>query len=141
MNPTGAATRLERERFLAWLVLCAALAVHIGDEAATGFLNLYNPEVVAMGFPALQFAFAPWIILLALAVAGLLILSYWVRRGTWWTIHAAYAFALMMLSNAAAHLIFSVHRHAWMSGSYTSPLLLAASVNLWIAAPRRVSRH
>lgn len=140
MDPR-AATRLERKRFLAWLLLCATLAAHIGDEAATGFLTLYNPEVALMGFPRLQFTLAPWIVLLGLAVVGLLILSYWVRRGTWWTIHAAYAFALLMLSNAAAHLIFSLHRHAWMSGSYTSPLLAAASVNLWSAAPRRGSRR
>ena len=123
-----------RRRFLAWLLLCAALAVHIGDEAATGFLDLYNPAMAAMGLPGLELAFPLWITLLALAVAGLLILSYWVRRGTWWTIHAAYAFALLMFLNGAAHLIYSVHRREWMSGSFTSPLLLAASMNLWIAA-------
>lgn len=120
---------------MAWLLLCAVLAVHIGDEAATGFLNLYNPAVTAMGLPALRFTFPVWITLLGLAVIGLLILSHWVRRGTWWTPTASYAFAFLMFSNAAAHLTFAMHRHAWASGAYTSPFLLAASVNLWIAAP------
>jgi hypothetical protein len=27
----------------AWLVLCAALAIHVADEALTGFLSAYNP--------------------------------------------------------------------------------------------------
>lgn len=39
----------------AWLALCAVFALHIGDEALTGFLNVYNPTVLA-----LQKA-APWL--------------------------------------------------------------------------------
>jgi hypothetical protein len=129
----------ERRRYIAWLMLCGALAAHIVDEASTGFLDLYNPAVTAMGLPALQFRFPVWITLLALAIAGLLILSYWVRRGTWWTVHAGHAFALLMFANGVAHLSFSIHRRAWMSGAYTSPLLLAASLNLGIATVRRNS--
>ncbi|HLH39390.1 MAG TPA: HXXEE domain-containing protein [Bryobacteraceae bacterium] len=121
----------ERRRFIAWLLLCAALAAHIGEEAATGFLELWNPEVASLGFPALRFHFPVWITLLALAVAGLLILSYWVRRGTWWTPAAAYIFILLMLSNGIAHLAFSFHRREMMPGAYTSPLLIAASIFLW----------
>jgi hypothetical protein len=120
----------ERRRYVAWLLLCGALAAHVADEAWTGFLDLYNPAVAAIGLPALQFTFPVWITLLALAIAGLLILSYWVRRGTWWTVYAGYAFAFVMLANGIAHLSFSIHRRAWMSGAYTSPLLVAASLNL-----------
>ncbi len=127
-------------RFRAWMLLCAALAVHIGDEAATGFLKLYNPAVASMGWPGLRMTFPVWIGLLGLGLAGLLILSIWVRRGTWWTVGAAYGFALLMASNALAHLIYSLHRGAWMSGSYTSPVLLAASLALTVAAPRGRSR-
>jgi hypothetical protein len=123
------------KRFTAWLVLTAALTAHIADEAVTGFLDLYNPAVQAMRerhrwllLPT--FTFRSWIALLALAVVGLLILSYWVRRGTWWTRYAAGAYALLMLSNGLAHLIFSVYKHAWMPGAYTSPLLLAAALFL-----------
>ena len=124
---------------MAWLLLCATLAVHVTDEAATRFLDLYNPAVRAMGLAALQFTFPVWITLLALAVVGLLILAYWVRRGTWWTVQASYAFAFLMLANGIAHLSFSAYKHEWMSGAYTSPLLLAAAVNLWIAVESRPS--
>lgn len=119
------------------MALCAILAVHIGDEAANGFVDLWNPAVTAMGLGWLRMGFPVWIGLLALGVAGLLILSIWVRRGTWWTVHAAYIYALLMGSNAAAHLIFSIHRRTWMAGSYTSPVLLAASTALWMTAGRR----
>lgn len=118
------------------MALCAALAVHIADETATGFLGLYNPAVTEMGLPGLRMAFPLWIGLLMLGLAGLLILSIWIKRGAWWTVQAAYAFALLMMSNAVAHLLYSVYRGAWMSGSYTSPLLLAASIVLLAVAPR-----
>ena len=133
MNPV-------RRRYIAWVLLCGTLAIHVADEALTGFLDLYNPAVAAMGLPRLEFTFSVWITLLALAIIGSLVLSYWVRRGTWWTVHASYIFAFLMLANGLAHLSFSIHSRAWMSGAYTSPLLVAAALNLWIAAAGRTSR-
>ena len=49
----------ERRRYIAWLLLCAALAAHVADEASTGFLDLYNPTVAAMAFrrSSLRFQF------------------------------------------------------------------------------------
>lgn len=39
----------------AWVALCAALRLHIADEASTGFLSVYNRTVVelrrALPFP------------------------------------------------------------------------------------------
>jgi hypothetical protein len=119
------------------MALCVIVPIHVGDEAVNGFLNLWNPAVSAMGLGWLRMGFPLWIGLLALGVIGLLILSIWVRRGTWWTIPAAYVFALLMGSNAVEHLAYSLHRREWMAGSYTSPLLLAGSVALWICAPRQ----
>ncbi|HTW64984.1 MAG TPA: hypothetical protein VME17_10230 [Bryobacteraceae bacterium] len=130
----------QRRRYIAWLVLCGVLAVHIGDEASTHFLDLYNPEMAALlGLPGLQFTFPVWIVLLALAVVGLLILSIWVRRGTFWTVQAGYAFAFLMLANGIAHLSFSIYKHAWMSGARTSPPLIAAALYLWYAFAYRTS--
>jgi hypothetical protein len=135
-------THLTKERFNAWLILCAALAIHIADEALSGFLELYNPTVLSirhshpwMIFPT--FTFPVWITLLMLGVAGLLILSIWVRRGTFWTPYAAYAFAFLMLSNALAHLGFSIYKKAWMPGAYTSPLILLGSLYLLRTTARR----
>ena len=33
---------------MAWIGMWLALAVHITDEALTGFLNIYNPTVIAL---------------------------------------------------------------------------------------------
>ena len=33
---------------IAWAALCAALGLHILDEALTHFLSIYNPTVIAM---------------------------------------------------------------------------------------------
>jgi hypothetical protein len=33
---------------VAWLLMCASLALHVTDEALTGFLAVYNPTVLAM---------------------------------------------------------------------------------------------
>src|SRR5260370_7359150 len=39
----------EGSRFgLAWVTLCAALAIHVADEAVTGFLSVYNPPARAI---------------------------------------------------------------------------------------------
>jgi hypothetical protein len=130
----------ERRRFIAWLLLTGVLAVHICEEAARNFLALWNPEVAALGLGALRFTFPVWVTLMALSVAGLLILSYWVRRGTFWTPTAAYIFTLLMLSNGVAHLLFSWHERAWMPGAWTSPLLIAASLYLWITVRRSSDR-
>lgn len=122
------------------------LALHIADEAVNGFLDLYNPTVLAIRtrFAWLiipTFSFSIWIVLLSLAVLGFLILSYWVRRGTWWTPAAAAIYAWLMIANALAHLIFSIYKRAWMPGAYTSPLLLAAAVALLVVSSAPVAEQ
>lgn len=135
-------THLSAQRFTrAWLLLCAALAVHIADEARHGFLGLWNPTVrhLRARHPWLvlpTFTFPVWISLLALGLLGFLIVTRWVRRGLKWTVYAAYGFAFLMLSNAVAHLAFSIYKQQWMPGAETSPLLLIASLYLWIQAKR-----
>jgi len=130
-------------RHRAWLLLCAVLAVHLTDEALTGFLDLWNPTVVnirqrAPWLPLPTFKFPVWISLLALAVIGLLIVSHWVGRDLKWIVSASYAFSGLMLANAIAHLAFSIYKGQWMSGAYTSPLLLIAALNLAIQARGRL---
>jgi hypothetical protein len=40
-----AAGRRDTEFGIAWIALCLAFALHIIDEALTGFLSVYNPTV------------------------------------------------------------------------------------------------
>jgi hypothetical protein len=139
-------TLTARRRYNAWILLCVTLAVHIADEASTGFLDLYNPTVRAMQqrihwLVLPTFRFPVWIGLLALGAVGLLTLSRWVRRDLIWTVYASHAFAAIMFANGIAHLGFSIYKAQWMSGAYTSPLLLAASINLAIQTSRRPLRY
>ncbi len=135
-------THSYRQRYIAWLALTGALALHIADEARNGFLDLYNPTVLAIRerhpwLPIPTFTFPVWIALLILAVIGCLVLSRWVHRDLRWTTYAAYPFAILMLANGLMHLAFSIYKKTWMPGAYTSPLLLAASLYLWWTTGRR----
>jgi len=126
---------------MAWVLLCLALAVHVTDEASTGFLAVYNPTVVALrarlGFwPMPTFEFREWLIGLVFAVLVLLALSPFAFRGSRWIRPLFYFLAGAMLANGLGHTagtifgrtVSSVRFPRPMPGFYSSPLLLAASV-------------
>jgi hypothetical protein len=119
--------------------LCAALALHIVDEAATDFLQVYNPAVhdLRERYPWLllpTFTFEVWLSLLIFAVVALAGVSVFVWRGRWAMRPISYVFAGVMLANGLLHLAGAVYAGI-MSGVFTSPLLLVASIAL-IAATR-----
>jgi hypothetical protein len=130
---------------VAWLGLCLALAVHVFDEASTGFLAVYNPTVVALreklGFwPMPTFEFRDWLTGLILAIIVLLALSPFVFRGASWIRPLFYVFAVLMLLNGIGHTVATifgrtvstVHFSRPAPGFYSSPLLLIASIYaLW----------
>jgi len=134
-----------------WLALCAALALHIADEALTGFLRVYNPTVVALRqrwgwFPMPPFEFRDWLVGLIVACAILTCLAplaYAEARGLR---PLAWVFAVIMLLNGLGHTLATVLGCTVASvtfprpapGFYSSPLLLAAS--LWMIARLRRTR-
>jgi hypothetical protein len=66
-----------------------ALAVHVADEALTGFLGVYNPTVIALrakfGFwPMPTFEFRKWLIGLATGIFLLALLSPLAFRNPPW---------------------------------------------------------
>ena len=87
-----------------WLALCLTLAVHVADEALTGFLDAYNPTVTKinqyLGFALLPtFTFHAWIGLLLLTVVALLALTPLAYRPRWGFIPVGYAFLAVMFIN------------------------------------------
>ncbi len=129
--------------FWAWVFLCAAIALHVADEAATGFLSVYNPTVLAVRerapwLPLPVFTFRVW--LAGLITADLLLLSIapLVVRELRWLRLAACAVAALMLANGVGHMIGTVFGRTVasvqfprpMPGFYSSPLLVAASAYL-----------
>jgi hypothetical protein len=124
-----------------WLALCGAFALHITDEALTGFLGVYNPTVLAMErrwgwFPMPAFEFRTWLLGLIVGCGILVCLSPLAYRGSAWLRPLAWAYAAIMLLNGCGHTLFTILGRTVASvtfprpapGFYSSPFLLVASV-------------
>jgi hypothetical protein len=138
------AAKAYRRHAVAWILLTVALACHVLDEAATGFLAVYNPAAarireVLPWVPVPTFTFNEWIAGLTFAVSGLLAVSISAFRGQRWILLASYPYALLMILNGLGHLMGSVALRRVMPGAISSPLLLAAAAYLWSTAAR--TRH
>ena len=123
----------------AWLALTAVVAAHVLDEALTGFLDVYNPIVRSIRlryawFPAPTFNFGTWISGLVALVAVLLAVTPLAYRRARAVRLAAFPFAAIMLLNGFGHLAGSLCLRRWAPGATTAPLLIAASVWLFVEA-------
>lgn len=119
----------------AWLALVAALALHVGDEARTGFLDFYNPLVLAIRsriwwFPMPTFTFDVWLGGLITLVVVLTLLAPAVRQGAAGTRVLSWAFATIMLLNGLGHLGGSIYFGRMLPGTISAPVLLLASLHL-----------
>jgi len=127
---------------LAWILMWVALAVHVTDEALTGFLAVYNPTVLAMrsklGFwPMPTFEFREWLIGLTAGVLLLALLSPYAFANTRW-IRPIFYFVVIVtgILNALGHTLGTILGHTVSSvsfprpapGFYSSPLLLIVSI-------------
>jgi len=124
-----------------WFALTVAFALHIVDEASTGFLEIYNPTVTTLRarcawFPMPTFHFREWLVGLIMAVAVCLALTPLAARGARWLRPVAWFYALIMFFNAAGHTTVTILGHTVANvpgarpapGFYYSPLLFLASV-------------
>ena len=119
----------------AWMALCAALAIHVVDEASTDFLSVYNPAVLAIRsrvplIPLPTFTFNLWLAGLIAAVIVLFSLSWFAFRGARLMALLSYPFAIMMTANGLGHIGSSVYMGKLMPGVYSAPLLIAGSIYL-----------
>jgi hypothetical protein len=134
----------------AWLWLVTALALHVIDEALTGFLDVYNPTVRALReglgwFPMPEFRFDVWATGLAALVLGLALLTPLIDRGSRAVRMVTVIFAALMVLNGGAHLagtfagrtVATVQFERPMPGSWSSPLLIGAAVFYLVRARRR----
>jgi hypothetical protein len=126
---------------VAWVALCLALALHVVDEAFTGFLSVYNPAVISIRerfpwAPLPTFTFEVWLGGLIVAVIVLSSLTVLALRGARLMTPISYAFAVLMLGNGLLHIVGSLQLGGPMPGVYSAPLLLAASVYLLFTVHR-----
>jgi hypothetical protein len=136
----------------AWLVLNLAFGVHAYEEAATGFLPIYNQTAAEIRtriprFPIPVFSRREWLGRLGMGMALMLALSPEVYRGARWTKPLIRALSGIMLGNALLHVAGTIRGRTFsfvqfprpMPGFYSSPLLVAATLNL-LAALRAEQR-
>jgi hypothetical protein len=125
----------------AWIGLALALALHVTDEALTGFLPVYNGIVERIRarytwVPLPTFTFPVWLGGLVLGVALLLALTPVVSRGARWIRVVSLILGVMMTGNALGHIGASLYWGRWAPGVYSSPVLLTASIWLFVTAWR-----
>jgi hypothetical protein len=135
----------------AWVALTVAFALHVIDEASTGFLNVYNPTVTAMRarfawFPMPTFQFREWLVGLIVAVAICFALTPLAARNATGLRPLAWFYALIMFFNGMGHSLFTILGHTVRTvtfprpapGFYSSPFLLMGSV--WLIVQLRKTK-
>jgi hypothetical protein len=138
LDTNGANRRLG----ISWVVLCFGLALHVTDEALTGFLSVYNPTAREIarryGFGPPTFGFGEWLGGLIFAVCVLSALSPFAFRNSRAWRPIGYIFAVIMLANGISHTVGTILGHSFsdirfprpMPGFYSSPFIFAAG--LWL---------
>ncbi len=120
-----------------WLALCFALAIHVWDETVHDFLSVYNPNVERLRekiplLPIPTFTYEVWLVGLIGGIAMLSVLSLPAWRNNRWVLRGAYVFAAIMFANGLWHTAGSIVLARWLPGVISSPLLLIASVWLFV---------
>ena len=142
----GSAAIPHAQFFWAWILLCLALAVHVADEAGTGFLSVYNSTVTVLRqrWPWLPFPVYNFGVCLAALVAADAVLwgiSFFALRGAAWMRPLGFIFAAIMLMNGLVHIVGtirgrtveSVRFRRPMPGFYSTPFVLLASLYMFCA--------
>ncbi|MFQ5546789.1 MAG: hypothetical protein ACE5FV_00745 [Woeseia sp.] len=130
-------TILHRRWGIAWLGVAIALALHVTDEALTGFLPLYDSIVLELResyafVPLPAFTFSGWLSGLIVAVLILLLLSPLVFAGRKPLRYLSYVLSVIMILNGLGHIGASLYWGILAPGVISSPILLAAAVALLV---------
>jgi hypothetical protein len=136
----------------AWFALTVAFALPVIDEAATGFLAVYNPTVTALRsrwgwFPMPTFAFREWLVGLIVAVVFCFVWTPPAAQGEPWLRPLGWLYAVIQLLNAMGHAVGTILGHTVASvrfprpapGFYSSPFLFIGSV--WLIIRLRQTAH
>ncbi len=124
-----------RQWGIAWVALALAVALHVADEALSGFLPFYNGVVEALResapwVPLPTFTFPVWLAGLSVGVTLLLALSPLAFDGRRGLRPVAYFLGILMVANALGHMAASVYLRQLAPGVLSSPILFAAAVML-----------
>jgi hypothetical protein len=140
---------------VAWVMMWIALAIHVTDEALTGFLGVYNPTVVALrarlGFwPMPTFGFREWLTDLIAGIFLLAVLSPFAFRNAGWIRPLFYFVAIVTgIFNALGHTLGTIFGQTVSTvrfsrpapGFYSSPPLLVAAIYALVQLRRTRAEH
>ena len=128
-----------------WFALTGAFALHVLDEATTGFLPIYNATVLAVRarwswFPMPTFTFRVWLTGLLVGVVLCFALTPLAAAGTRGLRPLAWFYAILHFFNATGHTVATILGHTLPSitfprpapGFYSSPLLYIGSIWLLV---------
>ena len=137
MNPTV------QRHARAWLLLTAALALHVADEAANDFLGFYNPFMMMLRDVTLilwlpTFEFTEWITGLIATILVLLLMTPFARRGARWMAWASLPYGMVLLCKGLLHIAGSLYWQRQVPGVWSSPVIVAAGGWLLFSAVARL---
>jgi len=117
---------------LAWVLMILSVALHVFDEAMTGFLPFYNGSVTALRerlafFPAPTFSFELWLGGLIAAILLGFGLTVFVARGGKAIRWVVTILGVIMIINALGHLSGSLYYGRVIPGAYSSPILFLSA--------------
>ncbi|MGB2768505.1 MAG: hypothetical protein WBC88_02125 [Candidatus Zixiibacteriota bacterium] len=117
----------------AWVLMISAIAVHVLDEAITGFLPFYNDVALnlraslGLSLPP-TFAFETWLGGLIAAIIVCFSLTPAVSRGGRFIRVLTTALGILMVANALGHMLGSFYSGRLLPGFWSSPFLLVTAV-------------
>ena len=119
----------------AWVFLALAIALHVADEAITGFLPLYNSIVGSLRetwswIPLPTFSFRVWLAGLAAGVLVILGISPLIFAGKTYLRPVAFGLGVLMVANALVHIGASIYLRTLAPGVLSSPILLLAALSV-----------
>ena len=120
---------------LAWVLMVGAIALHVLDEALTGFVPFFNEKTIIisewLGFvriPAITFTV--WITALIVGIIILFLLTFIVRRGGRVIRIFSIVLGILMIGNSLLHIVGSIYQGHLLPGFISSPILLITAV--WV---------
>lgn len=125
----------------AWIAMSIAFGLHVVDEAATNFLDWYNPIAtrirawLPVPFPP-TFTFWPWFLGLLAVTAVLFTLTPFAIAREPWMLWIGAVFGLINVGNGLLHIVASIRFGRRVPGVISAPVLLVCAAWLLVAAVR-----
>jgi Protein of unknown function with HXXEE motif len=125
----------------AWIAMSIAFGLHVIDEAATNFLDWYNPIAgrirgrLRIPFPP-TFTFWPWFLGLLVVTAILFMLVPLTTAPSRTIVWVGVALGIINVGNGLLHIIAAIRYGRRVPGVISAPLLLACAAWLLVAAAR-----